>query len=475
MKHIRLLTVALAATALVAFHDRSDASAAQEEVVAVAGPQQLSVTRLGELLGNAAQQIPTSKEVALLVARDLWMPYHLLALAAARGDSLNDGRSIDSAAAAMLQNALLGPYLQAAVAKLPVDSGNEASYRAAKGDLYSARHILLMVPTEATPKEKAAIRKKMEGIRAKATATTFADLAKKNSQDGSAKDGGSLGVFPRTRMVKPFGDALAKLKPGEISPIVETQFGYHIIQRNNWATAKADYMSMNAEQGKQQAESTFIAQTEAAANIKIADNAAATMKLIAKDPLAARRSTTPIATVSGATMTAANVALVLLAAPTNQRLMQQIQASPDSIVLQYLKSIAQREALVRRAEAEKVTTGPSDLAALHRDFAQAVSANWATLGVDPKMLADSGKTVADRERLAARQVDAFLDKVLAGTTQPVNIPAPVLIVLVNKYPSSVNEAAVDRVVERATKLRVAVDSARNAALPKSVVPLPGKP
>jgi len=59
----------------------------------------------------------------------------------------------------------------------------------------------------------------------------FAELANAYSDDGDGEGGGDLGFFGRGRMVKPFEDAAFGLKPGKISGIVETQYGYHIIKR----------------------------------------------------------------------------------------------------------------------------------------------------------------------------------------------------------------------------------------------------
>jgi peptidyl-prolyl cis-trans isomerase D len=442
-------------------------------VAARAGSQELSVTRLSDLLGKAKLQVPINKDVATLVARDLWIPYQLLGIAAARGDSLTDVKAIDAAAVGMVENAKLGRFMESVAAKLPVDSGTEAGYLAANGGLYSARHILLLVPENATPAVRDSIRKKIEGIRAQVTAASFADLARRYSQDNSAQKGGDLGVFPRGMMVKPFGDAVAALKPGEISPVVETQYGYHIVQRSTWDQAKSQYAAQAQGRGRQVAESTYIAQAQASAKVKLKSDAAATMKAVAKDPMAHRSDNTAVATYTGGTLTAGRLAMTLLAAPRSGQLTQQIQQAPDSLVTQYVMNMAQREVLLRRADSAKTGLSPEELANLHRDFGQAVAMSWTQLGIDPKSLADSAKTTGERERLAATRVEAFLDRVMAGQAQPVPVPAPLQIVLMDKYDAKVNPAGIDRAVERAAKIRAAADSARTAQQPSSAVPLPG--
>lgn len=473
MKRTSLLVLALSATTLAACDGLKEAFTAHVDVVAKAGSQELSVTRLGDLLGKAGLQIPVTKDVATLVARDLWVPYQLLGLAAARGDSLNDKKAIEAAASGMMENAKLGRFMESVAAKLPVDSGGEASYLAAKGDLYSARHILFMVPEGAPATVKDSVRKKAEAIRATVTDANFADMAKRYGSDNTKDKGGNLGIFPRGAMVKPFSDAVAALKPGAIGPLVETQFGYHIVQRNSWAQAKADYAAQASGRGRQLAESLYIAEAQASAKVALKSDAATTVKAVAKDPMGHRNDKTALATYTGGTLTAGRLALVLLAAPQSARLTQQIQSAPDSLVKQYVTNMAQREVLLRRADSAKVALTAEEVTSLHRDFAQVVAMSWSTMGIDPKSLADSGKTVKDRERIAAARVEAFLDRIMAGQAQPVPIPAPLQIVLMDKFDAKVNDAGIDRAVEKATKIRHLADSTRAASQPKSAVPLPG--
>ncbi len=468
-----LLVLAVCATTLAACSGLGEAFSAHTDVVASAASQQLTAERLGDLLGKAKMQIPINRDVALLLARDIWVPYQLLGVAAARGDSLTDNKTIETAASAILDNARLSRFMESVAAKLPAKAGDEAAYNAAGGGLYSARHILFLLPPTASQVVKDSVQRLAQSVAAKLTDANFATMAAKYSGDPSKEKGGELGVFPIGVMVKPFGDALAKLKPGQISPLVVTQFGIHLVQRNSWEHARNDYLAQSAGRGKQVAESTYIAQVQIGANIKLAKDAATTLKEIAKDPISNRANKTVLATYNGGELSAGRLALVLLATPQSGRLMQQIQGAPDSLVAQYAMNMAQREVLLKRADSAKVVVTPEELAELHRDFVAAVAQAWAGLGIDPKSLADSGKTPAEREKIAAARIEKFLDRMMAGEVQPVPVPSPLQIVLMDKFNAKVNAAGVDRAIERASAIRVAADSARQAAQPSSSVPLPG--
>lgn len=95
-----------------------------------------------------------------------------------------------------------------------------------------ARHILFKVASDADEAQKKAARAKAEAVRARVLkGEDFAKLARELSEDtGSARQGGDLGYNTRGKMVAPFDDAQFALKAGEISEVVETRFGYHVIK-----------------------------------------------------------------------------------------------------------------------------------------------------------------------------------------------------------------------------------------------------
>jgi peptidyl-prolyl cis-trans isomerase C len=94
-----------------------------------------------------------------------------------------------------------------------------------------ASHILITVDPKATADEKKKARETAEDLLKQLKGgADFAKLAQEKSGCPSNKQGGDLGYFGKGQMVKPFEDAAYALKPGELSAVVETQFGYHIIK-----------------------------------------------------------------------------------------------------------------------------------------------------------------------------------------------------------------------------------------------------
>ena len=96
-----------------------------------------------------------------------------------------------------------------------------------------ASHILITAPKEMSSDERKKARERADGVLAqiRKAPDSFAELARKNSQDpGSAPNGGDLEFFARGAMVKPFEDAAFALNKGEISGVVESDFGFHIIR-----------------------------------------------------------------------------------------------------------------------------------------------------------------------------------------------------------------------------------------------------
>lgn len=448
---------------------------AHVDVAARAENLELSVNRLSDLLGNSTLQIPVNRETAMIVT-DIWVGYELLGLAAARGDSLTDPKLVDEATLGITANARLRRFMESIGKTWKADSASEATYNQSTGGMFVARHILFTVAGGATQAQKDSVRRRAESVRAQLTSGNFAALAKRHSSDpGSAQRGGELGAFRREEMVKPFSDAVSALKPGQISPLVETQYGYHIIQRPTYADAKTEYDPAFVQSSMQRAESTYVAKLDEDAKTNVRSNAAATAKSVVRELAAHRDDDNVLATYKGGDLTVGRFVRWVEAINPQARIPQQMAQSPDSLVRRFIKDIARNELLLKKADSAGVTMSAEEKQGLYAEFKSLVVSLWQQLGIDPKMLADSARTVPERERLAATRVESYLDRVMSGQAQPIQVPLPVQTVLTSTYKSKAYPAGVDRALERARKLRASADSARAAQQPRTQVPLPVPP
>ena len=137
-----------------------------------------------------------------------------------------------------------------------------------------ASHILVNATKDAAASDREKAKARAEALLAEVrkTPASFAEVARKSSQDpGSAPSGGDLGFFGHGAMVKPFEDAVFALKKGEISDVVETDFGYHVIMLTDIKTPRQPSFeelraSLESELKQQQAQHKFAEVAESFAN-----------------------------------------------------------------------------------------------------------------------------------------------------------------------------------------------------------------
>ncbi len=148
----------------------------------------------------------------------------------------------------------------------------------AKPESVSASHILIKVDPEDSEEAKAEKKAQLEKIREDIIAgnVTFQDAAAENSECPSSANGGDLGTFGKGRMVPEFEVAAFSQEVGEVGPVIETSFGYHIIKVSDhteegavsFDEVKERLIAYLTNQKKQEAVSNYIAKLHEEANIE---------------------------------------------------------------------------------------------------------------------------------------------------------------------------------------------------------------
>src|SRR2546427_98210 len=248
-----------------------------------------------------------------------------------------------------------------------------------------ASHILIAVKRGAGDAEKASARERAAQIlsQLRKSPGSFAELAKKTSGDpGSASQGGDLGFFSRGMMVRPFEDAAFRLKPNQISDLVESDFGFHIIKITGIKAGKMKSLEaarpeIERELKKQRAARRFAEAAEAFSNLvyeqpESLGPAAERFKLTVQRARGVTRQSAPVPVLNNARLLAALFADDSI---KNRRNTEAVETAPSVLVSARVldhkpsslrpfdevkgdlsKQLAQQEALVlaRRQGAERL-------------------------------------------------------------------------------------------------------------------------
>jgi len=464
--NVLALGLLLAAPA-VAAAQQTPAAAAQGSVLATAAGKTLRVDDAAGLIA-ANPQVPAEALIVRELA-DRWIDYALLAtayaedttLAAVNVDRLTRDRREEQTLDELLRRAVRvdTAFTDAQLAQAWTELG--------PGEELHVRHILLAVPADATPAQRDSVRRQAENVRAQAAApgADFAALATRYSQDPGSKDrGGELDWFGRGRMVPQFETAAFALQAGQVSPVVESPFGWHVIKlegrrRQELGAQKEEFRQFLVQRRQMESAKRFADSLSTAARVTVDAGAPALVRELARGggTVGGAAAARVLATFTGGQLTAGELAQVMAGAPAET--LEQAATMPDSTLRRVVADHAQKKLLLAEAQKRGIQPSPQEAQQLRDQARQALRQVVTLSGI----AANRAPRGAAGNAAIERQLLGLLREAVTGQRQLPPL-GPLGTQLRALYPSSYSEAAAPRVLERVRSLR--------AAQPRAPAPAP---
>ncbi|HEX2203682.1 MAG TPA: peptidylprolyl isomerase [Longimicrobium sp.] len=456
MKWSRWALAVAAPLAVAGCNGIGQAMNAHNDQLARAAGKEFTVEEAASLLAANPQIEPTPDMVRAVA--DRWVDYVLLATALAEDTALN---VLD------LDKLVEGPREQATIGRLmeQVVSRADTSYTDAElqqawntqgpGVEVRARHILLQFPGDATPAQRDSVRRAVEAIRAQAAGgADFAALAQQHGQDGTKERGGDLGYFGKGQMVPAFENAVFAMQPGQISPVVETPFGYHVIKLEDRRTRPIgddapQFRQFLAQRAQQEAMQAYVDSLEKAAGVEVRPGATDQVRELARQPgtsLRGRAASRKLVTWKGGDLTTGELLTRMQSVEPEQ--VRPFAEAPDSSVTQMLKSVTTRELLLAEAQRRKIGLSKAEADTLQTQARSGLRELVQVTGLGARRIPKG----AAGNQMIEGQVRELLQQAVTGQR-----PLPPLGVLGQQlrgiYGHNVNESVFQRVIDKVKSIR----------------------
>lgn len=428
-----------------------------DQVVAQAAGFEFDAETAAGILAPQPQFPPEAVEALA----DLWTQYFLLARAAAADTTLNNidmGTLVERQVEGEMVVGLREVVIQ-------VDTAlSEEELRARfedelPGGRLRARHILIQYPERGTDAQADSVRALMNSLRSRILGgEDFETLAREYSQDTqTASNGGDLGSFGRNEMFPQFESAAFGLDVGEVSDVVETTLGLHLIRVDekilpDFDEMREQYRAQVQGQMIAQAESTYVADLVAAAEIEPDTSSFESVRQLAADlylDLSPRALDRSLVRYQGGNLTLGEYREWLLTNPSN--VPPQIQTATSDQLSTLLESLTQSELLVNDAAARgiEVTDGRRDT--LAADIRNTVKGIARQLGFFEITL-NEGES---EEEAADRVVRKILTEIVQEGRQVIPLQT-IAYALKEEFGAKIHQPGINRAIQRINELRAQV-------------------
>ncbi len=439
-----------------------EAITANVPVAARAGDYELTVRRLSEIVAQGRGLALRRDVVERLAA--LWVDYSLFAQRVLAGDSLLDSATVFTTLWPESRQRIAALFHERLIEAAPPLSVDRVDSIYNEGEYRLIQHVLVRTDPTTPREQRDEKRRRVENMHANLAGGAPWSAANRFNEDTVAKRlGGTVGVIKRGDAGLPaFEDAAFSLGPGELSSIVETQYGYHILARPALGDARQPYTEGLRVRLQQRLDSVYLADLSERRAIEVHPRAPARVRSALADPKRAAKSTKIVGTYDGGKFTVSDFVRWLQLLPP--QFQQQADAADDELLQQFLRSLMRNAVMQVEAESAGVSLSALDLDEFRTVLKRELSSLEEAIRVDSVSLADSAANLEERQRLAALRVDQYLAAVVNSRVPLVPIPALLAAKLRDEGEWRIVPAGIARVLERARQLRLAAANTE-AAIP----------
>jgi hypothetical protein len=447
MQMRRILTL-VCATGLVAC-GTGDAFRGRVDVVARAGSFELHRDTLAAVF--AVGKTLQLRRDYLEQFTHRWVEFALYAERVVQGDSLLDSATVAHAMWPDANQWLVDEYHDQLVAdRVQVDSATVDSAFAA-GEHRLIDHILVRTTPDMSPPQRADAQRKAERLRESLeSGGSWERVNEENDDPVARRQGGSLGVIERGQMVTQFEDAAFALGPGELSELVQTQYGFHIVRRPPLNEVRRRYHDAIEEVMVGRMDGVILEEIETRWEVSLRSGAPSAMREAASAPLSTFTSPKVIGTYRDGKFTTADFVRWLQALPT--AVYQNVGGASDDQLRELGRSLLRNEALVREARRAGMTLSEEDWESLRDRLRGELTRLEDALGLDSSLA--TVDAAEERHLMADQTLKRYLRQLAeSGGRGMVVVPAFLADKLRQEMEWEVSSAGLDQALELVQRLK----------------------
>jgi hypothetical protein len=272
-----------------------------------------------------------------------------------------------------------------------------------------------------------------------------------------------VGVIGRGETVQPFDAAAFALQPGEVGPVTQTPFGFHVIRRPALGEIRAQFREGVEQRLVARLDSTFLAELPQRLNLKVRSGAAAAVREVARDPMGSRQSQRVLASFDGGRFTAGDLARWFDLLPPQAA--QQIPTATDDDLRNFVQALARNAMLLAETRNAGLELTSEEFGRLRADLSMQVLELKTALRLD-SLSAEDTAAGRSRKELGAARVDAYLTRIAEDPQTLVPVSGPLADYLREAASWRVYPAGLQRAFDMARAQRAALDSAAGRVAPE---------